>query len=235
MAIAFNSKQSSLALLPVGLLAVIWLPDDSQRRPGSLAWNIVQYLVTFAVLTLLLNPVAWRQPLTVARTAIYNRADLLSQQVADTHRLAPSQVLDQPIERAVILLGHLYLTPPIFSEAENYHAQTAAAESTYLENIFNNLGRNPFVAGVLLVLTLLGLLAAVRQVIKSAFPGRRFTLLTLLGTLCMIGGLLLAVPLPWQRYVMPLIPFACLWSGVGFAWLLQMVHLIQTHPKHLTH
>ena len=234
MAIAFNSKQSSLALLPVGLLAVSWLPDGSQRRPGSFAWNIIQYLLTFAALTWLLNPIAWQHPLTAAKAAVYNRADLLSQQIADTHRLAPSQVLDQPVERVVILLGHLYLTQPIFAEAENYHVQTADAESIYLESTFNNLGRNLIGAGFLLVFTLLGLFAAVRQVLNEASPERRFTLLTLMGTLCMAGGLLLAVPLPWQRYVLPLVPFVCLWSGVGFAWLLKMPQLIRIHPKSST-
>jgi len=232
MAIAFNSKQSSLALLPVGLLAVSWLADGSQRRPGYFAWQIAQYLLTFVAFTWLLNPIAWQHPVTVARIAAYNRADLLSHQIADTHRLAPSQVLDQPIERAVILLGHLYLTPPIFAEAENYHAQITDAEAIYLENIFNNLGRNLFGAGVLLVLTLLGFFAAGRQAIFEAFPRRRFTILMLLGTLCMAGGLFLAVPLPWQRYILPLIPFACLWAGVGCTWMLQFIQRIRKNPEY---
>ena len=235
MAIAFNAKQSSLALLPVGLLAVSWLPDRGQRHPVSIAWNLVQYLLTFATLTSLLNPIAWQHPLAVAKAAASNRANLLSQQIVDTQRLAPSQVLDQPIERAVILLGHLYLTPPIFAEAENYHVQTADAEAIYLESTINNLGRNLIGAGVMLVLTLLGLFAAVKQVLHKSSPGRRFTILMLLGTLCMIGGLLLAVPLPWQRYVLPLIPFVCLWSGVGFAWLLKLLNAIRSYPKPLRH
>ena len=229
MAFALNSKQSSLALLTVGLLAVSWFPNGSQRRFASIAWNITQYVLIIVAITWLLNPIAWHHPYTVAKATVRSRANLLAQQIADTQRLAPSQVLDQPVERALLLLGHLYLIPPSFAEVENYQAQTSAAESIYLENTFNNLGRNYFVAGLLLVLTLLGLLAAVRQIKCESLTGRRYTFLVLLGTLCLAGGLLLAVPLPWQRYMLPLIPFVCLWCGVGLKWFLQLLNLIRNH------
>lgn len=231
MAIAFNAKQSSLALLPVGLIAVCWFIPGNPPRIKRIIGNILQYLFLFTFLTWLVNPVAWQQPMKVARAAAQARADLLSDQVADTQLQAPSQVLERPVERAVMLLGHLYLTPPMFAEVENYRSQTSTAEAKYLENPFNNLGRNYLVAGILLVLAMVGLYAAIRQGGSTDSHRNRYTILLLLGTTCMIAGLLVAVPLPWQRYVLPLIPFACLWTGVGCSWVFQLSHLIRRNPQ----
>lgn len=234
MAIAFNAKQSSLALFPVGILAVCWVTAASQRRAVRIFGNIIQYLLIFSAVTWLLNPVAWRQPWTVARVATQARAALLSQQVADTQRLAPSQVLDQPSDRAAVLLGHLYLTQPMFAEAENYRSQTNPVESAYLAKPFNNLGRNSLFAGFLLALTAFGLIISALRTRQQGSLENRYTILVLLGTLCMAGGLLLAVPLPWQRYILPLIPFACIWAGIGVSRLMQLFPLIRKSPRNLS-
>jgi hypothetical protein len=234
MAIAFNAKQSSLALFPIGILAVSWVTAGSQRRTVRIFGNIIQYILVFSAITWLLNPVAWQQPWTVARVAAQARTALLSQQVADTQRLAPSQVLDRPPERAAVLLGHLYLTQPTFAEAENYRSHTITAEAVYLAKPFNNLGRNSLFAGLLLALTAFGLIASALRTRQRCSPEKRYFFLMLLGTLCMAGGLLLAVPLPWQRYILPLIPFACVWAGVGVSRLLQLFPLIQKSTRNLS-
>jgi hypothetical protein len=230
MAIAFSAKQSSLALLPVGLIAACWFTPGNPLRTSRIIGNLLQYLFFFAILTWLMNPVAWQHPLTVARAAAQARGELLTKQVADTQLQAPSQVLDRPVERVVILLGHLYLSPPMFAEAENYRSQTATMEANYLENPINNLGRNNIVAGILFGLALIGFYVAIRQGENAGLPKHRYTILVLLGTTFMTAGLLLAVPLPWQRYVLPLIPFACLWSGVGCSWVFHLSHQIMKNP-----
>ena len=38
----------------------------------------------------------------------------------------------------------------------------------------------------------------------------------------LFAGLVLAVPLPWQRYSLPLLPLVSLLAGVGFDWVFGM-------------
>jgi hypothetical protein len=44
-------------------------------------------------------------------------------------------------------------------------------------------------------------------------------LLLALATLAQITGLLVWVPLSWQRYIVPIVPFLCIWAAypLGFA------------------
>jgi hypothetical protein len=107
----------------------------------------------------------------------------------------------------------------MFAETGNYRQATAAAEAAYRAAPGLALDRGLGEAAFLLAATLLGLITAVRQAWRAA-ARRRVLLLFLLATLFQSAGLLLAVPLPWQRYSLPLVPFACLWAGAGLAWLL---------------
>ena len=66
-ALAFNAKHSALALFPVGLLAVCWLPAAVQSQARLLLRNLVIYLGVFALLTIALNPLWWDNPVQLSR------------------------------------------------------------------------------------------------------------------------------------------------------------------------
>jgi hypothetical protein len=239
VSLAFNAKYSALALLPVGLMAVVWQagslgssrgeedsPDSPKklgRRPAvqAAASAGCQYLAAFAVLTLALNPFLWRDPLGAIRASLSDRRDLLERQVSDFRSLAPGQVLDSYGERAAVLLAHLYLTPPLFSETGNYRQATAAAESAYLANPLHRLWRGPLQGGALLGLTLLGLTSVRWEFRKASVTCRRQVLFLLLAGGFQFAGLVLAVPLAWQRYSLPLLPFVCLWAGMGLEFVVR--------------
>ncbi|MBN1146717.1 MAG: hypothetical protein JXA78_05640 [Anaerolineales bacterium] len=224
MALAFNAKQSALALLPVGLLAVCWILPEGPvrantsrsvmtRRAVRIASACVQYMGVFVLLTLMLNPFLWSNSTEALQASWTNRQDLIQRQVADVARLAPEQLLDSPSQRAAALLTNLYLAPPSFAEVGNYLSQTAGAQEIYLDTPGHNLMRNLIGGAALLVLTLFGMLIAALQA-RSARPERRRALiLSLVATLAQASAVILIIPLPWQRYVIPLVPFTCLWSG----------------------
>ncbi|MEW5869519.1 MAG: phospholipid carrier-dependent glycosyltransferase [Chloroflexota bacterium] len=213
MALAFAAKQSALALLPVGLLAVAWPPSGSEGRLRRAASGLAQYLGVFILVTLALNPLLWRSPIQASKIAWEQRQDLLQRQVADTQRLAPEHVLDSPGKRILVLVANLYLAPPAFAEVGNYQDETAPAEAAYLAIPGHNLLRNLIGAGLFMVLTLFGLATALLAIPKTGAARRKTILLLLSATLLQALILILAVPLPWQRYVMPLLPFVCLWSA----------------------
>jgi 4-amino-4-deoxy-L-arabinose transferase-like glycosyltransferase len=219
LGLAFNAKQSTLVLLPLGLLAVAWSGQGTWLPGRRITSGVLQYLLAFGLFTFLINPVYWHQPVQAAQAAIQVRRELLTRQVADVQRALPQNYLETPGERAVTLLAHLYLAPPMFAEAGNYQTDTAATEFEYLANLLNSFGRNLPGAGLFLGLSLVGLLSGVERARRAAPNLRRGLVLYLLATVSMIGGSILLIPLAWQRYVIPLVPLICLWASLGLVWL----------------
>lgn len=215
LAVAFNAKQSALALLPAGLLAVAWLAAPAPRPWRKVGLNLATFTVVFGLLTLALNPLLWRNPLPAALRAWEARQELLARQVEGTRQLAPGQLLSSPGQRAAALLANLYLVPPAFAEIGNYRAETRAAEAQYLAIPGNNLLRSLAGGGSLLVLTVFGVLVAGLRFRKENNPARRMLAILGLATLSLAAGLIVTVPLPWQRYVVPLLPLMCLWIAYG--------------------
>ena len=129
-------------------------------------------------------------------------------------------MLDLPAERVVILLANLYLTPPSFYEVGNYREQTKVSEQNYMLNPLHNLGRNPIGAAFFLGLGLAGIAIASLRLSSwkyrsnsAARANQRALALLLLASILQFTGLVAAVSLSWQRYVLPLVPMACLWAA----------------------
>jgi hypothetical protein len=238
IALAVNAKHSALALLPIGLLAVCWRTSEeagetreekavnnnliqlSRYQLRAAAGGIVQYLGLFFLITWLLNPLLWHSPLQAVQASWENRQNLLQQQLNDTLRLAPEQALLSPAKRAAVLLANLYLAKPSFAEVGNYLPDTAAAEETYLRVPGHNFLRNLAGGSVLMILTIFGALVALIQIRRQTPTKRRALILALLASVSQIVAIIVLIPLPWQRYVIPLVPFTCLWAAyaVGHWW-----------------
>jgi hypothetical protein len=108
-----------------------------------------------------------------------------------------------------------------FAEAANYLRETAIAEANYLANPFHSLFRGLAGGALLLVLTLVGITRALRRARFPDSEGRRTVALCLLATGVQAAALVLAVPLAFQRYVIPLVPLVCLWSGYALSGIIE--------------
>lgn len=215
-ALAFSAKQSLAALAPVGLLAALWTsPAAAQKKPlprglsttrSALAWGA---LLAFVVA--ILHPFAWQQPYPAVLASIRARQALASAQVGDR----PEQALDSPLKKLVAMAGGLYLVPPAFSETANYSAETRSAEEAYLANPLHSLFRSLPAGGLLIVLNLFGFVTACRKIFIVHSQIRRRMLLLLVASAVQTAALFVLVPLPWQRYYLPLVPFSCLWTAYG--------------------
>ena len=126
-------------------------------------------------------------------------------------------MLDTPVERLAVILGHLYVLPLQFFEVGNYRAQTAEAEQTYLTVPGHEGLRGLAGGGLLLALTLVGMVRGGLEIRRRGIARSRGMSLLWVATVCMGGALLLAVPLPFQRYSMPLLPLVVLWMGAAFS------------------
>jgi len=229
VAVAFNAKHSAILLLPIGLIAVCWLPNSTTRKFSRTLINLSGYLIGFMLLTAFLNPVIWRNPFAATKEALNQRQNLLNRQLADIKRISPAQVLETPTERAVVTLAQLFIAPPIFTEVGNYRLQTSNAEFDYLNTPGNNFWRNSLSAGITLGLTLLGMIAAFRVSSSGDFNQRRILILFLLSFLVMIMGIILMIPLAWQRYSVPLIPFVSIFASLGCVWGIKNSRRVYSH------
>jgi 4-amino-4-deoxy-L-arabinose transferase-like glycosyltransferase len=218
IAFAFNAKHTAGLLLPIGLLAAGWSSKKTGANYRTIIMNLAKFLMGFGLLTLLLNPFLWKQPLSAARTALSQRQELVDRQVADYERIAPDHVLGSYGLRTSVAIAQIYLAPPVFSEAGNYSQFTRSAEQAYAGTIGSQLGRSPVTAGFMLGLTLLGLGIAIRTSITGASTARRNSFILLLGFSALGIGMIFLIPLAWQRYYLPLIPFISLFAGLGISW-----------------
>ncbi len=212
LGLALNAKQTALALLPLAALSP--RSDSMRRRLGEALLALAPALA----LTVLLNPVFWTHPLGALCDAAALRADPNARQAADTARLAPGALLDTPGKRLIALTGNLFILPPQFAEVGNYAAETAAAEAAYLSNPLHSLGHGLWGGGFFLTLTLIGAGRGLRRLLRRRGEAAEQEALRLLlaAALFQGGALLLLIALPWQRYVIPLLPMTVLWQAYAF-------------------
>ncbi len=209
-ALAFDAKQTSAGLVVVGLAAVLWPSGQSLRRRLR---DSVLYGLVFGLVTLLLNPFLWAHPLQAGQAAINARANLSAGQMSFIGAQNSDQVLNTWLERLIGMISQLFIAPPAFADVGNYLQQTHAAEAAYLANPLNHLLRGFSGGGLQMLLTVYGCGLAIFGLRQTQAGSRRGLALLLAATLVQFILLLALIPLPFQRYYLPLTPFACLWSG----------------------
>jgi hypothetical protein len=222
-ALAFCAKQTLATLAPVGLLAVLWLPggntqEQTQPRYLRLVRQSLLYGMMFIAMIYLLNPFLWAEPIPAIQAAMQSRQALASAQSGDR----PEQTLNTPGRRIIGLVGSVYLTSPMLAETSNYLETTRTAETDYLANPLHALFRSIPAGGLLLILGVFGFILCGRRMVGSGDPARRGLGLLLSATLLQTLALLALVPLPWQRYYLPVVPYACLWTAYGIDHLREL-------------
>jgi 4-amino-4-deoxy-L-arabinose transferase-like glycosyltransferase len=222
-ALATSAKYSCAPLLLVNFLACVWIPSRESPNRSRILRNILIYIAVAAITIFILSPIAWRDPLE-AFTQIWNaRQEFVERQVSTLRELQPAQALDTFPMRIAAMVRLLFLSPLQFEEVGNYHTQIAPMVKAYLGNPLHHLFRNPFGAGLLLFLTILGIVLGLRYLTAAHDPqGKRKRALLLLATALQLGSLLIAIPLPYQRYWIPVVPFICLWAAYSFDEILQL-------------
>ena len=220
MAFAVGAKHSALALVPVGVLAVLWPAGPAPETRRRLT-AIGLFFLVFLAITLLLNPVVWSDPFLGFKEIFEVRKSLVQDQV-QAQAIASQLAISVPlrgIDRLAVLIAHLFLAPPQFEEVGNYRAELASSVGRYLAVPGHTLLRGPILGGLILGLTLAGLIFGLRSLRPGSGPSTRPVALLLLSTAALTVSLYVGIPLPYQRYYLPLVPFVCLWSGLALGSL----------------
>jgi 4-amino-4-deoxy-L-arabinose transferase-like glycosyltransferase len=226
-ALALNAKQSALGLLPAAALACTWVEGLRTMKPARIGFRLVEFLACLFLFTFLLNPYLWQDPISAASAAAAARADLFTRQSADFH-VSPATNIAAIAQQVIVTLGQVYLAPPQFEEVGNYIADTAGQKAAYLANPLNDLLQSPIWGGLFLFFTLFGVILSFYRIRRLEPANQRWMILLALATVGEFLVLAVALPLPYQRYVIPLLPLLCIWAALGVEG---MVRSLLTHRK----
>jgi 4-amino-4-deoxy-L-arabinose transferase-like glycosyltransferase len=213
LGLSFNAKHSALSLLPAAYLAVTLLPGQSFDLKKAIN-NILKTSLVFLLVFIFLNPFYWEQPIASLNTGIEARIKLAREQQED--HLGPSNKLGTTISGMIL---NTYITPIQTEEVGNYLQDTNDSRERYLAIPFHNLGRGLLSGSILLAITLAGFGRSAAVYRASSSTKRNIYLTIFLGTLGICTFTIILIP--WQRYVVPLLPFICFWIAAGLSPILQ--------------
>jgi 4-amino-4-deoxy-L-arabinose transferase-like glycosyltransferase len=222
-ALAFCSKQSAGVLALVGVVFLIWKGWQQKHTLSKQIRDLALFWLVFLAVVGLLNPFLWSNPLQAVQAAIHARENLVNNQVAAMAAVRPDMLLGSLPQRLLGLVAQLFINRPAVADIGNYVAQTKAAEEAYFSSPFN-LGLGGFIGGgILLILCLSGFCLAAARSIRSGEPSQRLTQLFLMATLLIFVTLIWFLPIPWQRYYLPLVPFTCMWAAYTLAQAIALI------------
>ena len=213
-ALAFCAKHSAIPLAGVGML-LVWLRAGWPARWNRLLLLSAAYLGLFAAIAIAMYPIIWKEPLKALQAAISARQELVTSQTQDFGQIAPEMILDSPWKAAFTMLVNLFILPPSFSETGNYLEQIRESEVAYMLNPLHSLLRGIYIGGILFTFCLFGCAWVVGQWFRPTAKHRLEWGLVGLAGASLFFALSVTLKLPFQRYVMPLLPFASLYTAAG--------------------
>jgi len=227
--LAFCAKQSTVIWILAAFACILFgsysFADTFKRK----ITNLFICAGAFILVVLLLNPFLWKYPFSAFQRAYTLRQDLVSRQFADISRVSPSSALHSPVQRVGALAANLFFTPPAIEDTTNYIDELSVSINRYNEDPVNSILRNIPGGFIVLVFTLLGVYTAIRP--GSKLHTRENLLLVLAG-LTQFLFLASTIPLPFQRYVIPLAPTAIVFFAVGTSKLIELIwQIIETKKR----
>jgi hypothetical protein len=212
--LAFNAKQSAIALVPVVLLAICW-PFLHPLSVKRIIIRSVAFLVVFTALTFLFNPFLFNHPIQAAQAALKARQSFISKQVEAFQSVAPDQVIYSPGERILAMIAQFYILPPSVEDIGNYQLEISLTKASYFEQPGMDLFRGFIWGSISIGLTLFGIVLSVVKIFKHGLQREKMYVFLLLAFFLQILVLIITIPIPYQRYWIPLIPFTCIWTSIA--------------------
>jgi len=228
IAIAFNAKQTGIFLIPAGIIAVCTLPDEEQNLKNMLA-RIAAAMAAFLIITLLLNPYYWKSPFSAIIFGYQTRAQLLDLQLIDHLGGFSPNILRQ----ALNLISNVFVLPPAVSEIDNYLGPLTRQIQAYRDILPHSWGRDLIGGSLQLTIFLSGFYVLSKRYSSHSKAIKADLILLLITTFSLTLGILIFLPLPWQRYFIPLLPLIAFWFGYGFLPLSEAIKtaLVSRKPQ----
>jgi len=215
IALAFNAKYSTAPLVLAGWINCLMSSSNSpfhHRLKPVLLYSIIFILTTF-----LLNPVLWSSPLDALKAAAEERQNLLAAQTTAIGSFNPSQTPQTVPERLLALIAQIYIAPPAVADVGNYLSATELPAQIYFSRPWNNLTNGFFKGGFFLSLTIIGLFWMIRRHWSSIWKFSNPATLFLLTFIVQFAGIIGGIPLAFQRYYLPLMPYITFFIGYAIS------------------
>lgn len=206
LAIAVTAKHSGLLMAPVAVLGLFIVdPESSPRKTlgsGLLRTGVLS--LSFLVFFLAANPFYWCDPPGTLSAVAAERQRLMAEQIQTLHLASRAAALDSLPARLLAPVYEWLVAPPAFWDVPNFSAATAAAEAAYASQPLHILTGLPAGGMLFAVAAFAGLGGAAAGLIRRRLDGARFVALAWF--VCSFVGIVVVVPILWQRYYLPLIP-----------------------------
>lgn len=230
IALAFNSKQTTLFLILSGFFVITWRAFEFKQPARKLLTNYFLYIVSLVFITFLLNPFLWANPLHAVKNAVVSRVNLTNAQVKDIYLTSPDRLLNTPIKRIAGLIGNLFIQKPAVQDVANYVDDLQTPTMAYMQNPFHSLFRSFIAGSILLLLSILGCSTGIIDVIKKN-KNRNHLIFLLVMTGLALVQFLATVRIPYQRYVIIFIPLTILWISFFISKLISGFQTQKTASK----
>lgn len=218
-ALAYCSKQSTVIWIVIMLAAVIIFSLEEQPNFKAILNNVLLYAVSLIAVIYVLNPFMWQHPIHATTTAITLRQELQAQQFSDIRQHSPGSVSPTFLQRVSTILGNLVLNSPAVVDTQNYIEALQPQITSYMDVPYNTLFRSINGGVLFLVFSLSGIYTIFR------FPSsnhKTADVLLVTAGLIQFLFLLITVSLPFQRYVLPLVPIASFLFAIGTSKLIEL-------------
>jgi hypothetical protein len=214
--LAIAAKQNAVAVTALGLLAGAQVsfsgPGPLRARSSDGACVAGVLVLTGALVYVALSPVMYRDPILTAHLMVSMRQVLARSQAAQTAAVTPTVA-----SRVRTAYENVYWLPPDFGgDYLDYDEAIAPQVVTYTNERLPRFWDWRPVRPCFLAFTVLGFFFALRDVIRDRMSRRtRAGQLVLAWLATHVGFVILALPMGWQRYFLPLLPPLCLFAGIG--------------------
>jgi 4-amino-4-deoxy-L-arabinose transferase-like glycosyltransferase len=213
-AISFNAKQILLLLLPVGIIAVSWT-KQAKNKPVIMVRKAITLLGVFLIITFFLNPYFWSRPFESTQHSLTTIKNLQTNQLDDFYQGRNQETLQNLPYRVIALTGNLYFSPLSFSDVGNYDLMITDQVQRYNQITYHTLLRNQILSSILITISLAGFVLSIIQLPARKISAKKSSILLILTSILLFSGVLILQPVPWQRYVVTLVPITSIWAAVG--------------------
>ncbi len=220
LGLLLQAKQLGLPILVMSILILSWL---GIRKTGwkSLLPAVLIPVGSVLILTYLLNPVMWQDPIRVAPLMLAQRQLVSQNQLDAFSAINGNLALNTPVSRILAVLAQTYFAPPAFFDVGNYSIALKSMIGTY-----SSTGLNLFFSGwiwgsILLILTIAGFILYGMTLLRHQREIPPIVPIVLLIGLAQFVVYAYYLTIGFQRYYLVFIPISLVVSIFGIHHVIQ--------------